>query len=297
MYEYKLSVIIVNFNGGGLLLDAVMALLSDPIPIQVIVSDNGSTDNSLELLEKHISNDHLLIHQNKKNIGFAAGINRVIALADGDYLLFLNPDSIVENRTLEEMLSVMELYPSVGMSGCLIRNLDGSEQAGARRRVPTPARSLVRALGLDIIFPILKEKGILLHQFPLPRNIEEVEAISGAFMLVRREAMEDVGVMDEGYFLHCEDLDWCMRFRIQGWKILFVPQVSVVHQQGTCSSSRPVRVEWHKHKGMVRFYRKFFKHQYPYWLMGGVIASVWFRFVLVSVLLTVKRLHQHTRRA
>ena len=101
-------------------------------------------------------------------------------------------------------------------------------------------------------------------------------------MLIKRKALDDVGLWDEGYFLHCEDLDYCMRFRKNGWKIMFLPQAKVVHEHGACSKSRPFFVEWHKHKGMLRFYRKFFRQQYPHVLWCGVVFGVWFRFVVVS---------------
>jgi GT2 family glycosyltransferase len=117
-----------------------------------------------------------------------------------------------------------------------------------------------------------------------------MEAISGAFMFVRRKALEQVGPMDDGYFLHCEDLDWCMRFRKDGWKILFVPQVAIIHKKGVCCRDRQIQAEWHKHKGMIRFYRKFFKHQYPLAIMYMVIASVWTRFALLTMLLSLQRL-------
>jgi len=177
------------------------------------------------------------------------------------------------------------------MAGCLIRNLDDSEQAGCRRRVPTPWRTFVRVLHLNTLFPSIKRfECCLMHEIPLPENPVNIEAISGAFMLVKKEALEDVGRMDEGYFLHCEDLDWCMRFRQKGWKIRFVPDVEITHAKGICSEGRAVRVEWHKHKGMVRFYRKFFRHQYTLPLMLLVIFSVWGRFMAIVVVANLKRL-------
>jgi GT2 family glycosyltransferase len=94
--------------------------------------------------------------------------------------------------------------------------------------------------------------------------------------------MDDVGRWDEDYFLHCEDLDFSMTLRRHGWKILFVPDARIVHDKGGCSRSRPIFVEWHKHKGMVRFYRKFFRHQYPGMLMWLVWLGVWLRFGLVA---------------
>ncbi len=188
------------------------------------------------------------------------------------------------------MLVQIESHSDVGMAGCLIRNLDGTEQAGCRRRIPTPWRTLVRILYVDRLFPNHpKFESVVMHPRPLPEKTEFKEAISGAFMLVRRTAMDEVGLLDEGYFLHCEDLDWYMRFRQKGWKILFVPDVEVIHVKGVCSHARPIRVEWHKHKGMVRFYRKFFRHQYPFVLMWMVVVAVWLHFSVVALIFTLKK--------
>jgi GT2 family glycosyltransferase len=107
---------------------------------------------------------------------------------------------------------------------------------------------------------------------------------------VRREAIEDVGLWDEGYFLHCEDFDWCMRFRQKGWKILFAPDAPVMHHKGVCSRSRPIFVEWHKHKGMMRFYRKFFQRQYPGVLMWLVALGIWLRFAAVAAYYSTRRI-------
>jgi GT2 family glycosyltransferase len=173
----------------------------------------------------------------------------------------------------------------------LLLNPDGSEQGGGRRAIPTPWRSFVRAFGLSRFakhWPRLFFD-FHLHKQPLPTQPIEVEAISGACMMVKRAAMTEVGPWDEGYFLHCEDLDWCMRFRQKGWKIMFVPSARVTHALGVSSRSRPIFVEWHKHKGMMRFYRKFFRRQYPGVMMGLVALGIWLRFGLVAGYYTLKR--------
>ena len=113
-----------------------------------------------------------------------------------------------------------------------------------------------------------------------------MDAISGAFMMVRREALDAVGPLDEAYFMHCEDLDWCMRFRQSGRRVLFVPTASAVHHKGASSRARPVRVLWHMHRGMVRYYRKFFRREYPGPFMWLVVAGVAVRFsALASIAL------------
>ncbi|HKX52379.1 MAG TPA: glycosyltransferase family 2 protein, partial [Nitrosospira sp.] len=210
--------------------------------------------------------------------------------ASEPHVLFLNPDCILSKNSLPRLLHVLEMNPKAGMAGGLLINQDGTEQAGGRRAVPTPWRSLVRAFGLyrfERYWPRLFFD-FHLHKQSLPPGPLEVEAISGALMLVRQEAIQDIGPWDEGYFLHCEDLDWCMRFRNKGWKILFVPDAPVVHYKGTCSRSRPIFVEWHKHRGMMRFYRKFFRHEYPGALMWLVAAGIWLRFGAIATVYCIQ---------
>lgn len=227
----------------------------------------------------------LLLHSVRRNSGFAAGCNLGLGLSTESHVLFLNPDCILSTGCLHRMVEVLDSDQRVGMVGGLLTGRDGKEQAGGRRAVPTPWRSFVHAFGLTSLsgrWPKLFFD-FHLHKQPLPSHPIEVEAISGALMLVKRSAIHEVGTWDEKYFLHCEDLDWCMRFRQRHWKILFVPDAVVVHYRGHCSRVKPVFVEWHKHRGMVRFYRKFFRHQYPGVLMWLVNTGVWFRFCLVSM--------------
>ncbi len=281
-----LSVIIVNFNSGELVTACVRNLLRYPGKLQVLVSDNGSCDGSICYLQEEVRDNRLIIRLNHENLGFSAGANRVLPEAGGDFVLFLNPDCLVKPEALTEMVAFMSTHADVGMSGCLIRNLNGTEQPGCRRRVPTPWRTFVRVFHLGFLMrPGKHFQPLYLHKTPLPDVPVDIEAISGAFMLVRRAALIDVGPLDAGYFLHCEDLDWCMRFRDKGWRIVFVPNVTITHAKGACSESRPIRVEWHKHRGMIRFYLKFFRKQYPLPLMILVMFAVLVRFVIITITL------------
>ncbi|CBL44267.1 Glycosyl transferase, group 2 family protein [gamma proteobacterium HdN1] len=301
-----LSVIIVNYNAGRLLSECVQSVQAslfvtndssvgkssaDKSPaahtVECIVVDNASADQSLALLADLPLVEHRpppVIIRNDANLGFAAACNVGIHAATGKYLLFLNPDSVVEPNTLQSLITSLESASDIGMVGGLLLNPDGSEQGGGRRAIPTPWRSFVRAFGLSRFAKRWPELffDFHLHQQALPTQAVNVEAISGACMLVRREALAQVGLWDEQYFLHCEDLDWCMRFRQAGWQILFVPNALITHQQGSCSRSRPIFVEWHKHKGMLRFYRKFFQKEYPGALMWIVVVGVWMRFAAAA---------------
>ena len=289
-----ISAIIVNYNAGDLLRGCVDSLLSCPLEIEIIVVDNDSSDGSLEAL---LGFPQVKVVRNSMNTGFAAACNQGLRIGKADYLLFINPDCSFVPGTLKQLIQGLQLQNRVGMVGGLLANPDGSEQPGGRRAVPTPWRSFVRAFGLSHFadrWPRLFFD-FHLHKQPLPEQPIEVEAISGACMLVKREAMEDVGLWDEGYFLHCEDLDWCMRFRQRGWKVMFVPSARMTHALGGCSRSRPIFVEWHKHKGMIRFYRKFFRHQYPGLLMGLVVVGVWLRFGMVAGYYAAKRVGRKLR--
>ena len=285
-----ISVVIVNYNSGPYLVESVRTAL--PQASEILVVDNASSDESLNLCMQHFQDEpKLKIIRNHNNRGFAAACNIGAMRAKGDFLFFLNPDCSLDESAISELKQVLAINDSVGMVGGLLINADGTEQGGGRRAVPTPWRSFVRAFGLNKLahrWPKLFFD-FHLHKRPLPDQAIEVEVISGACMMVKRTAVEDVGLWDEVYFLHCEDLDWCMRFRQKNWKIMFVPAARVTHALGICGHSRPLFVEWHKHKGMIRFYRKFFRHQYPGFLMGLVMTGVWLRFGLVASYHTAKR--------
>ncbi len=280
----SVSVLIVNYNAGLLLIRCVCTALEQAQ--QVIVIDNASTDLSIEKLAHCFpAESRLKIITTGKNSGFAAGCNIGLSASTQPYILFLNPDCILSPGSLQRMIQVMESDPHIGMTGGYLVNPDGSEQGGGRRAIPSPWRAFVRAFGLYHLEKYWPQLFFDFHldKQPLPQTPIEVDAISGALMLVRRQAIDDVGYWDENYFLHCEDLDWCMRFKQKNWKIVFVPDAPVTHFQGTCSRSRPFFVAWHKHKGMLRFYRKFFRQQYPGILMGLITLGVWLRFVATVI--------------
>ncbi len=292
------SVVIVNFNAGDKLIACVKSVFEYYSAAEVIVVDNASIDNSIGDLNIAFGMDERLrIHKNQQNQGFSAACNIGLSLARFDNILFLNPDAQLQNGAMESLLGVLHSAPKIGMTGPLMTFPDGREQAGGRRLIPTPARALVRIFKLNRFakwFP-----GLLvdfnLHQQPLPEKAVEVEAISGACMMVKRAAIEDIGVWDEGYFLHCEDLDWCQRFMEGGWMIMFVPDAVLVHELGWCSRDRKIMVEWHKHKGMTRFYKKFFWHRYPSVLTLLIISAIWLRFALLMTGLQLKRMLKKSR--
>jgi hypothetical protein len=293
----RCDVVIVNFNAGGFLRDAVESVLRSPSVAHVYVVDNGSTDESLDLLPRDQS-ERLTTIRNGANLGFAAACNVGLKRATASNILILNPDCQVSDGSIERLITILQSTDRIGMVGPHLLNPDGSEQAGGRRRLPTPSLVLfgaAAAFGLRRFLPV-QLPDFLLHQDPLPSSPIEVEAISGACMMARREMITEIGLLDEQYFLHVEDLDWCMRVHRAGWKILFVPDAKVVHQKGVSSQVQPLTVEYYKHKGMVRFYGKLLGEARSRWLLPLVAAGVWTRFGGIVTRHLVSRGAEHTRK-
>lgn len=284
------AVVIVNHNAGELLAQCVMAALSQAE--QVIVVDNASSDSSMNTLaESFFGEARLILHFEPVNRGFSAGCNIGVKLSTLSTILFLNPDCILHPGALTSMHYVMQSTPGVGMVGGLLVNPDGSEQDGGRRGFPTPWHSFVKTTGLvwlgkywPKLFSDFNQSKQAVPELPIP-----VEAISGAFMMTRRSVLSEIGLWDEDYFMHCEDLDLCMRLRQKGWTIYFVPDAIAVHHQGTCSRDKPVFVAWHKHKGMLRFYKKFLRQNHSSTTTWLITTGVWLRFSFLIPYYTVRR--------
>jgi len=257
-------IIVVNYNAGDWLLRSTRAALAHSEGI-ISVIDNNSEDGSLADAKLALQ-DNARINwiENPANIGFAAANNLVLKDLRADYAVLVNPDCEINAGTLPAILHYFDQHPKLALASCRIYNEDGSMQATCKRRFPTPRSALARLSGMGRFFP----GNSWLADFdygnsePEPSGIEFVEAVSGAFMVVRRQALEQVGLLDDGYFMHCEDLDWCKRFELGGWQVGFVNEASVVHAKGVSSRSRPVRVQWSLHRGMNRFFNKFYRQSY-----------------------------------
>jgi len=287
MSKPLVSVVIVTFESEDDIGECIRSIVTSDIALEIIVIDNASSDRTTEEVSRFASNNPCCrLIRNRENVGFARAVNQGISVARGEYFLVMNPDCTLQPDTVRTALTVIQASPDAALAGCMLVNIDGTEQAGARRYFPTPWRALVRVLRLNR-FALLHPRFhcFLMNREPVPSHPVEVEAISGAFMLARRSAIEQVGMLDEGYFMHCEDLDWCVRFGQAGWKVLFVPQAQAVHKRGRSSRSRPIKVELYKHRGMIRYYRKFLRHRYPEIMLWGVTVAVWTRFMAKTVAL------------
>jgi len=285
----KVIAVIVSYNSGGMLGKAVDSLLAGSLRPDIEVVDNASSDGSVDAVrDGETYRDRVNVTVNDRNLGFARANNQVMQARRADYYLLLNPDCVVEAGTVEALVAAMRDDPAIGLAGGRLANADGSIQKTSKRRFPTPWTSLARVLGLHRAASGRQR----FADFDLAAGedgdeVEEVEAVSGAMMGVRGAALDKVGLLDEGYFMHCEDLDWCKRFHEAGYKVAYVPQARAVHFKG--GSGRGPRVVWHLHRGMLRFYRKHYRRHYSAWFSGLVYLAVCVRGAALMALSVVRR--------
>jgi N-acetylglucosaminyl-diphospho-decaprenol L-rhamnosyltransferase len=278
------SVVVVAANSGGDLGECVQHVLSSTAPVEVIVSDNASQDGSIEALAGRWRGDaRLRIIHNGTNLGFGAGCNRGAAQAQGDALLFLNPDCQIEPDTVASLRAVADADDRIGLLGADIVNVAGVAEPASRRRDPLLRRTLMTLTGLyhlELRWPALQGVNIVARA-DVPA-LQDVDAVSGAAMSMRRRVFEQVGGFDEGYFLHCEDLDLCRRVRDEGFRVVCASQVRVVHRKGTSSHARPFFVARHKHRGVWRWFVKFDPAARNPLLRGLVWCGLWAHFALLT---------------
>lgn len=249
------DVVVVNYNAGAYLERCVESLYRSDIPLSICVVDNASVDTSLHQIKRLNPGQHQLkILENPQNLGFSKAVNLGAKQGNAPFVLLLNPDCEIHSHTIRKLLQETAQCEDWGVMGALVFNEDGTEQRGCRRLEPTFTRSMVTALRLGKYF-----QSVNLHYDALPDAPIVIDAVSGSAMLVKRETFEAIGGLDEGYFLHVEDLDFCRRVREFGRKVYFTPNVSLFHHHGASSHAVPVRTEWHKHQGMLRYQYKFQK--------------------------------------
>lgn len=296
--KVDLSIIILSYNTVDLLrrcLQSVHETQGENYQLQTIVVDNASTDGSSEMVEKEFPWVKLI--RSKRNLGFATGNNLALPSALGRYVLFLNSDTILPSKIFPEILGYLDKEPQVGALTVRLVLRSGEMDPDCHRGFPTPWASLTYFLGLGKIFLKSRLFGRY-HQFFLPlERIHEIDSACGAFLLVRKKALREIDGWDENYFFYGEDIDFCYRLKQKEWKIIFYPQIEVLHYKGASSglrqetqditqADRETRLKAAKAsiEAMKIFYRKFYRQKYPFLLTWGVLLGIqikgWIRLLL-----------------
>jgi hypothetical protein len=283
-----LDVVIVAFRSRELLRECLDSLRAHPAsgPMRVIVVDNASGDGTTEMVGSEYPEVDLTA--SPANLGFAAATNLGAGRGEAPYLLALNPDTAVTEGALDTVLAAMEAHPDVAVAGARLLRPDGSLDHASKRSFPTPLSALGHFTGIG------RRTGATgkLAAYRAP-EVESgpVDAVNGAFMLMRRSAFEQVGGFDEGYWMYMEDLDISYALAQVGWGTWYEPGATVMHVKGgTTGGERSVRLNWAFHRGMYRFYRKHYAPSRS-WALNGIV------YVGIALKLATAVVHSLLRRS
>ena len=225
------------------------------ISFEVLVVDNGSSDGSQEMIKEEFPQVRLI--ENKDNLGFARANNQAIKRSSGKYELLLNSDTLVLENALEIMVDFMERNPQVGMCGCRLLNEDGSVQPSGGR-FPDLFTAFLHMTKLNYLYPGNRFSRRFMGAGLDGDEAEGVDWVTGACLLVRRQAMEEIGLLDERFFMYCEDVDWCWRMKDAGWKVCYLPRAEVVHYRSRSYEEGSLRIFLEGYKSWFIYLRKHF---------------------------------------
>jgi GT2 family glycosyltransferase len=296
-------VIVVNYNVREFLDQALASVLSATagLRVEVIVVDNDSVDGSAESVRNNYP--HVRLIANTSNIGFGAANNQAIEVSSGEFLLILNPDTIIQEDTLETLVDFMQRYPDAGAVGCKILNPDGTFARESRRAFPTPRVASYRITGLSRLFPRSPRFGRYNMTYLPVDEVAEVDALSGSCMMIRRTALcahyaadssglpdqPLVRLFDEDFFMYGEDLDLCYRIQAAGWKIYYTPETQIIHYKGESTRKGDLRYVRLFYGAMLHFADKHFTKR-SRMLRFGLRMAIVVRATISVVRRTVRRL-------
>ena len=280
----KLSIVILSYNTRELLRNCLKSIWKhkDEADLEIIVSDNGSKDGSDEIVKEEFP--EVILIENKKNLGFAAGNNKAKDLVKGQYVLILNSDTEIRKSTLKETIRYLDEHQAIGALTCKVVLPSGKLDADARRSFPTPLVAFSHFSGMDRVFPNSKLFARYWYNY-LPEDLtHDVDVVQGAFTLVRKKVIDEVGWYDESYFLDGEDIDLCWKIKKAGYKIVYYPKVSILHIKGASKGKKHSFGKVTKQErvkfinagvdSMEIFYKKRLWDKYPLAINLGVILSI-----------------------
>lgn len=261
----KLSVVIVNYNVKHFIEQCLFSVLkaAQHVSCEVFVVDNNSVDGSVALIKSRFPQITLI--ENKVNTGFSVANNQAIRLAKGDYVLLLNPDTVVQEDTFVKTVAFMDQHPEAGGLGVKMLDGQGNFAPESKRGLPTPAVAFYKMFGLSKLFPRSRKFGVY-HLTYLPENeVNEMEVISGAFMLMRKTVLDKIGLLDETFFMYGEDIDLSYRITKAGYKNYYFPQTQIIHYKGESTKRSSLNYVLIFYKAMAIFSKKHFSGSHTFW--------------------------------
>jgi hypothetical protein len=255
MQDLELSITICSWNTESDLRDCLASLerVRAELPFEVLVVDNNSEDGSADMVEREFP--WVRLFRMARNLGFTGGHNFLLAQRSGRHALLLNSDTVVHPGALSALVRFLCENPQAGIIGPKLLNPDGSLQYSCRR-FPNPVAALFRNTPIGKLFPKNRFTRDYLMQDQSHDEVREVDWVSGAAFLARKELMDRIGYLDPGFFMFCEDVDWCWRTWEAGFKVMYVPHAEITHAIGRSTDKAPNRMIGGFHKSMLRFYTK-----------------------------------------
>ncbi|WP_407409023.1 glycosyltransferase family 2 protein [Methanobrevibacter sp.] len=249
----NLSIVIVNYQTFEMTKNTINSVLehSYPFSYEIVVVDNASSDDSLSRLQEHFK-DKVKFIASSENNGFAAGNNQALRQVRSDYVLLLNSDTIVWENTLENIYDYMESHDDVGACGCRVRLEDGQLDKACKRSFPNVKNSFFRLFHIPTNS---KDDNYNLTDLP-DDGIYEIDCLTGAFMFMRKSALDEVGLLDETFFMYGEDIDLCYRIKQGGWKIVYYGESSITHLKGASSKKQKNKLIYEFYRAMYIYYKK-----------------------------------------
>lgn len=280
----KLSIIIVNYNTYTLTKQTIESIIQKEHNIQyeILLVDNASSDGSIEILQKEFNNLILegifQVFINEANLGFAKANNIGMRAAKGKYILLLNSDTVIKEDCLESCISQMEKNTTIGALGCKVVLPDGTLDHACKRGFPTPKASLYYLLKLYKRNPIKYGQYNALHLHE--DEVGEVDCLTGAFMLMPKDVLNKVGLLDEDFFMYGEDIDLCYRIKEGGYQIFYYPKSQIIHYKGGSSKKKRTKVIYDFHQAMWIFYKKHYYKKYNFTVAFVVYIGIWLKYLL-----------------
>lgn len=284
-----LSIIILNYNASHVLKDCLKSLDNYGVWLhkncELFVVDNASKDDSVSMIRANFPWVKLI--ENNDNLGFSKGNNVAIRQATGDYQLLLNPDTVVLPDTLQKCLDFLKNNQECGVVTCRVEFPDGRLDLDCHRGFPTPWASLTHFVGLSKLFPKSKLFGQYQLSFEDLTTSHEIDSAVGAFMMMPKKALDEVGLLDEQFFFYGEDIDWCFRFKKAGFKVYYYPECKIIHYKGyssgirketqnvtTATTETKRRIALESVRAMRLFYDKHYKNTYPFFITWFVYGGM-----------------------
>lgn len=266
MQNIDISIIIVNWNAKELLRNCLNSVYENTKGnYEIYVVDNNSSDDSCEMLKNEfLSKENFHLIENKDNKGFASANNQAIKMCNSKAVLLLNPDTLVSSNVIFDVYNCLFNDKKIGVAGCKVLNTDGTLQLACRRMAPRPLDAFYKLFGISKLMKDNEKFTKYNLTYVSEEEFCDVDSVSGAFLMMKKEVIDKIGYLDETFFMYGEEMDWCMRAKKEGYLVRYCPVGSIIHYKGESSKQLGVKATYEFYRAMIIFYNKYNKPEHNF---------------------------------